>query len=247
MPIPPPTADEIVEAIKRSTLLTVVVEGGDDVIVYRWMEAILRGSNVDFLPCHTRSIVLEVFRRRTEFSGQRVVFVADRDMWVLDSPPARFADVVFTAGYSIENDVLACECASRLFDSREKASFQSILSVLEEWFSFEAQEYADGRPFVLNVPIRQIVDVPGFTMSPVFIADRGFSPVSGPVRELVRAKPSMLIRGKNLLDAYALVLNSDGRPSKYSKKAILELCVKMPDDHPHCDRLIGEIRRALQI
>jgi hypothetical protein len=228
--------------IQRSSLPTVVVEGKDDVTIYRWMEAFLKDANLDFLPCNTRSVLLSLFDRRQEFVTKPVAFVADQDMWVLTAPPGQYADVIFTAGYSIENDVLSCRAADRLFDSGESAAFAAIMLALEEWFAFEASQYIAGQHFVIDVPLRKVVDIPSYSLNASLGAERGFVPASGPIREKIRSNPFLHIRGKNLLDAYTHLLNGETRSSRYSRKAILELCVKLPDNHYNCVRLIESIR-----
>lgn len=247
MPTPSPTVDELVATIQRSSLPTVVVEGKDDVIIYRWMEAILKGSNIDFLPCQNRPTVLSLFHRREEFATRQVVFVADQDMWVFGAPPPEYADVVFTAGYSIENDVLSCRAADRLFDPIEKAVFASIISALEDWFAFEVSQFAAGRTFVVDLPLSKIIDIPAYKLSASLVADRKLITITGPIQQKIKSNPMLHIRGKNLLDAYTHILHAEGRPSRYSKKAILEMCVKMPDNHPHCDHIVGTIRQRFGV
>lgn len=247
MPTPAPTVDELVATIQRSSLPTVVVEGADDVIIYRWMEAFLGTSNVDFLPCNSRTTVLSLFERRGEFRSNQVVFVADKDMWVFGTPPAKYADVVFTDGYSIENDVLSSRAADRLFEAEEKAVFGRIISVLEEWFAFEAVQWSLGLPFEVGVPIKKVIEFPAIELSRTLSVNRKFIPVTGPIRQEIHRDPMLYIRGKNLLDAYAHVLNGGLRASRYSRRAILEICVKMPDSHERCDRIVGVIRQRFGI
>ena len=44
-----PTVDELVSTLRRSKLPTVVVEGRDDMQIFRWMEDLLKVHEVDVL------------------------------------------------------------------------------------------------------------------------------------------------------------------------------------------------------
>ena len=50
MPVPHPTVDELVETLRRSELPTVVVEGENDMQIYRWVEARVGNQNANVLP-----------------------------------------------------------------------------------------------------------------------------------------------------------------------------------------------------
>ena len=55
------TEDEIVELLKRSSLTSVIVEGKDDMTIYRWIEEKIGISKANFLPCGGRNTLLKVF------------------------------------------------------------------------------------------------------------------------------------------------------------------------------------------
>ena len=73
------TVDEIIETLKRSSLTTVLVEGVDDVMIYRWLEDEIGIHNANFFPCGGRNNLLEIYERRAEFSELKTIFVADKD------------------------------------------------------------------------------------------------------------------------------------------------------------------------
>ena len=83
----PPTVDELVETLRRSSLPTLLVEGRDDMVVYRWLESTDCEEPVDVLQCGGRSRLLKVYERRNEFARLRCVFLADSDMWLFDKVP----------------------------------------------------------------------------------------------------------------------------------------------------------------
>ena len=99
------TVDEIVNTLKRSSLTTVLVEGKDDILIYRWIEDEIGIVNANFLPCGGRDKLLQVYERRHEFADLKTIFVADRDAYVYINPPVNYNDIIWTNGYSIENDL----------------------------------------------------------------------------------------------------------------------------------------------
>jgi len=245
MPLPSPTVDELIATIQRSTLPTVFVEGIDDRIIYRWMESHLANSSVDFVPCDSRTKVLSIFKRRAEFKTKQVAFVADSDMWVFTGLPPEFSDVIFTSGYSIENDVLSSGTAEALFESEEKISFARVIASLTEWFSLEVSRCIQGNDYKVDIPIRQIIDESQFSLLDSIRERIDSGILDRRVSGRIRSEPGKYIRGKNLLDAYLLILHNKSRDSRYSRKAILEMCVKIPGRSAKCDEIVNRIRGSL--
>ena len=76
-----------------------------------------------------------------------VAFVADRDMWLFSGIPSNYDGVIWTDGYSIENDLYAGTELENLLDAEEALEHQQLLDAIVEWFAFEVEEYLEGRPF----------------------------------------------------------------------------------------------------
>ena len=244
MPLPVPTVDELVETIKRSSLPTILVEGTDDVMIYRWMQGQLGFAQGDFLFCGGRNALLELFQRRLEFAGKKVVFVADRDMWLYSAVPAEYAGVIFTEGYSIENDVYSHSDIERLLEVNEAAEHRLLVEAIGQWFAFEVEEYRAGRPFIVDTGVGDIVR-PGTTdMHPTFVAKRGYHPPSTATHQEVMSDYPRNIRGKQLFQMLLRFVSASGRPATHSKAALIENCVKTRN-HPNVARLLNEIRAGL--
>ena len=105
MPTPKMTEAEIISYLGKTSLPTLLVEGEDDASIYRWLEDQLGVFTGSILICSGRDTLLSIYRKRSTFTHGKVAWLADSDMWVLTSPPPDLADVIFTAGYSIENDL----------------------------------------------------------------------------------------------------------------------------------------------
>ncbi len=105
---------ELVTTLSDSNVATLVVEGRDDMTIFRWIEDLLNTRysdrhNIDALQAQGSSNLLEIYKRRDEFSSQiPVAFMADLDELVLEDPAnvlGKYPDIIWTTGYSIENDL----------------------------------------------------------------------------------------------------------------------------------------------
>ena len=142
-----PTVDELVSTLRRSKLPTVVVEGRDDMQIFRWMEDLLQIHEVDVLGVGGRSNLFAVYDRKSEFVHLPVAFIADQDKELFTRLPAGYEEIIWTQGYSIENDLYAGADPSleNLMDPQEAAEHRQLLDTIIEWFTFEVEEFLNGR------------------------------------------------------------------------------------------------------
>src|SRR5699024_6310044 len=66
MTIPSLTVDELLTTINRTSLPTIIVEGSDDVAIYRWIEKQILRKNADVIQCGGRKKLIAVYERRHE-------------------------------------------------------------------------------------------------------------------------------------------------------------------------------------
>ena len=118
MPTPYLTVEELVATLRNSDLPTVIVEGQDDMRIYRWVEERLGSRTANVLPTGGRPNLLSVYERRREFLDLPVAFVADQDMWLFSGIPTEYGGVIWTEGYSIENDLYADADLEKLLEPR---------------------------------------------------------------------------------------------------------------------------------
>jgi hypothetical protein len=98
------TVEEIVSLLRHSSVPTILVEGSEDVMVYRWLKQHIKPLKASAIQCGGREKLLSVYKRRNEFSHIKTAFLADQDMYVFLGIPSDYSDIIWTAGYSIEND-----------------------------------------------------------------------------------------------------------------------------------------------
>lgn len=131
------TFEEIVATLRRTNIPTVVIEGLDDSVVYRRLEAESRDIQLSSFPVGGRSRVLELFENRDNLGlPANISFAADKDNWVFEGVPAKFTDprLTFTRGYSIENDLYSDGELESLLVDDERRAFIDELSRFLRWY-----------------------------------------------------------------------------------------------------------------
>jgi hypothetical protein len=219
-----PTVDEIIGLLKKTALPTVVCEGSDDLIIYRRLSHL----GVSVLPAGGRKNVLQIFDRRSEIpAAVKVAFVADQDIWVNTGIPCTYSSSVllFTDGYSIENDVFCDGNLEELLVGTEVAKFQIELRDFVQWYALALARH-------LIDPTRPIATHPHQVLDPA----RRPKLLALEPGELYPATTSLallsdykrLIRGKSLLGL--LTRNTNSRPGQpnHSEKALLEMVAARP-------------------
>ncbi|OQY57200.1 MAG: hypothetical protein DRR08_02680 [Candidatus Parabeggiatoa sp. nov. 2] len=90
--------------------------------------------------------MLAGYQKKSEFSHLKTAFLADQDMWLFTAIPATYADIVWTKGYSIENDIYAGSTLEKLLDKNEQDDFNKVLDSVIEWFAFEVEQCGQRTP-----------------------------------------------------------------------------------------------------
>lgn len=238
-----PTADEVIATLQRSNLPTVLVEGTNDADIYHWIEQRLAPIQASVLPCGGRATLLRIFERRAEFQDTRVVFIADRDMWLFTQVPQQYEEIIWTTGYSIENDLYAGSKIERLLEGSEKKIHREILKCAVQWFAFEIEEYRFGRSCQVACHINEVVSPPKIELSQNFIKNRGYRRAKTATIREVRKNYKLHLRGKTLFQILVRILNAPRRPAKYSLRAVLEVAFKSTQRNRHIERITQEIQK----
>ena len=237
------SVDEIVSYLKRTTLPTVLVEGTDDKSVYRYIERKLENLEVDILICGGRDALLEIYSRKAEFLDSKVVFVADKDMWYFTGIPNEYRnEIIFSNGYSLENDIYVKELFEGLLDKEEESEFRRLISELSRWFSFEVTRYKSEGYALCDIHINKIIE--GSSLSEEYLQKIGFiEPESALVNQIMSSYQHSL-RGKNLFQGILRFLSASKRKSKFSRYNLLELGAKT--ENALLDRLYEKIEIQLK-
>ena len=245
MPLPPPTAKELVAALCRSDLPTVLVEGQEDMRIYRWVEERLGSRSANVLPAGGRENLLCVYKKRHEFADLPVAFVADKDMWLFSGKFSKYRNIIWTEGYSIENDLYAGAELENLLEHEEAEGHRQLLDTIVEWFAFEVEECLAKRQSEVAHHCNQVVPLGQTKIDETFREDRGFRPPGEEIRRQIRSNYQLQLRGKLLFQMLGRFLSASNRKSKYSYANLHEMAFWMTSSHSLMNRLIQEIERTL--
>lgn len=161
MSLPSLSVDEIITTINRSSLPTILVEGKTDAAIYRWIEKKLIETNADIIECGGRIKLINVFERRSEITTDTsVAFLADRDMWLYTEIPEKYSGIIFTKGYSIENDLIdgSIDHILKLFHDNEMVQLEQIYKEILPWYTYEIFKYLQGQEYKLDYSIHYLID-----------------------------------------------------------------------------------------
>lgn len=225
------SVDEIVALLKKTSLPTIVVEGSDDVIVFRHLEDRLANLGVDVLPATGRSKLLQVFERRDEFKAStKVVFIADRDTWVHTGIPSKYLDdiLILTDGYSIENDVYRDGDLESLLIASEREVFFWELDMFITWYSLALSRSLDGLHANIDLHPNQIFQE-GSLDTLLQMRDDEFYPHA--LKGEIKSNYARILRGKSLLNLLVRQTTRPGRQPAHKPQALLEFVAARPGQH----------------
>ena len=245
MSLPPLTADEWVRTLRRSSLPTVLVEGKDDMRIYRWVEERLGTRKTNVQAVGDRNKLLSIFERRREFPDLPVAFVADRDMWLFSGIPSDYDGVIWTEGYSIENDLYVDAELENLLDAGKVQEHQQLLDAIVEWFAFEVEEYLAGRCYKVSNHCNDVVLLGQTRINEGFRKKRGVRPPSKETHRQVQEEYQLQLRGKLLFQMLIRFLSASDRYRNFGYKKLYEIAFGVTPPHPLRDRLVQKIKRTI--
>ena len=248
MPLPNPSVEELVVTLRLSKKSNIVVEGDDDVIIYQELAKQIEILEVVLLSCGGRDKLLQVYERRGEFAQVPVAFIADRDMWLFSGIEPGYDDVIWTNGYSIENDLYSDAKLERMLSESETTEHQQILDSISTWFAFAVEEYIAGNAPNLDPHCDEMVPLGKTELDSGFCARQGFRTPNAERVQQIRSSYQLLLRGKQL---FQLLVRFLSKPAHGFEKASLNdyalynLALRMPEAHPLLGRLMEEVKRKI--
>ena len=241
------TVDELVSTLRRSKLPTVVVEGRNDMQILRWMEDLLKTHEIDILGVGGRPNLLAIYDRKSEFEHLPIAFIADRDKELFTQLPEGYEDIIWTQGYSIENDLYAGAEPSleNLMDPQEAAEHRQLLNTVIKWFAFEVEEFLAGRTPEFNHHCNEVVPQGQTEMDSGLRQRRGFRCPNSELLQEIKDAYQLQLRGKLLFQMLVRFLSKSNRRIKHSIHGLYEIAFKMTPFHPLMNRLIQEIEQRI--
>lgn len=231
-----PKDTEIIGTIKRSSLPIIIVEGKDDIHVYR--EIVKRAQNdlISILACDSRSTLLKVFDQREQFVQKKVVFIADQDNYTYSGIPQDYTGIHFTNGYCLENDLFS---GSRidlvLMTQEETTEFDNLIDTVCDWYAFEIDNILTGKPHQTATHINQVYPIGKNGLCPNYCTEINYRPPSNPVLIDLKTNYERKLRGKQIFQCMTRILSKKDRYAKYNDKQLVDL--SLTRDNAHLDRL----------
>jgi hypothetical protein len=237
------TVDELVALLKRSSLTTIIVEGKDDMMIYRWIEEQIGITTANFLACGGRDKLLQIYKRREEFSHIRTIFVADKDAFVYTNVPPEYSEIVWTEGYSIENDLYRGKEIEKLFTGSEEANFRIALRNFTTYYAFEVESLHRKLVYSFSNHPNQVLN-DQHELNPDFLEAVGFTEPEENTINYLLDEYDLLIRGKSLFALLLRFLCHTRRDIKHSKKTLIETCYRMTENRS-VNGLVDRIKEKL--
>jgi hypothetical protein len=245
-----PTVEEIVGSLKRSFIPTILIEGSDDVFVYRYLKSRLNSTLVTLQTCGGRPNLFSIHDRRGEFSEKNIIFVADRDAYRFCDIPDERKDIIFTSGYCIENDIYHGSNIENILDEEDRSDHELLRKIIGKWFAFEVDKYkkeiSESSSTNLRVAAHiNVVSPPEFNdICPNFSRKIGYIEPDMIAIEYIFKEYNLNVRGKQLFQMLSRFLSKKGRFSSFSDKNLIEIALKQ-DNNYLLDILILNINNGL--
>lgn len=221
------TIEELISTINHSNLPIIIVEGDDDIVIYRTILSKIGPARYSMIEVGGRPQLFELYKRRNEFLQKSILFIADRDLYVFSDIPQDYLEIFFTEGYSIENDlyIYAKEAIKELFEAEEHLRVQNALSMITEWYSHEIFNYLNGSDFKLDYHPLRLLDRNlnrKFTI-PINIES---DPQYCKLKTNILQHYYKLLRGKSLFQTLEFILADPNRRVKYKIPQIIDIMLK---------------------
>ena len=223
---------------------TVIVEGENDIPIYRRIEKYIGVQDADVIQVGGRNNLLLLYERRKEFAHLPVAFVADRDLWLFSGIPPGYPDIIWTEGYSIENDLYAGADLEKVLNANDVDEHRQVLDSIIEWFAFEVEEHLACRPAHVATGLDTVVQLGTTEIDQGFRQSRGFRLPDAKLHQQIKDAYQLQLRGRLLFEMLIRFLNSHPG-NQYSVVRLHQTAFdeKSPDEL--MDRFIREIERAM--
>ena len=246
MTMPYFNATEWVAALSRMRDPIVLVEGKDDVQICRWAAERLGIGRMDIYPAGGRQTLLALYEKRSKYSHLAVAFVADRDLSLFCCVPQGYDDVIWTEGYSIENDIYADANLEDLLNADEADPHRESLESLVEWFAFEVQEDLEGRDAHIDKHYDQIIPSGETKVDQALLTSRQFRPPKADLHQQIQDAYQLQLRGKFLFQLLYRFVNAPGRGTRYNIATLHENAVKRAPSSVRINRIIREVEQKIE-
>lgn len=260
MPLPNPTVENLVTFLQFSKKSNIIVEDKDDEIIFQRLLDCLGIFNVGLFGAGSKETLLRLYDKLSvlehngDFRHAPVAFIADKDMWLFRGIPTQYKDIIWTEGYSIENDLYS---SAKLRDRiRNKTEYDQVLDSISMWFAYKVEEYLeknlpppekilrsfqDEEHVYVGLHCNRIVPMGNTTLAP----DLEFLPADHERVKEVRKEYNLQLRGKLLFQLLVRFLN---KPTQGFREATVSYYSLYNDaiTVPESDQLFARFENEVQ-
>lgn len=218
------TVDELLATLSHSSLPTVIVEGKDDLIVFRRLEQEFASVGLSVFPVGGRNNVLGLFDKKSRLPNMHnLVFIADLDAWVIAGVPTEYQSdrLLFTTGYSIENDIFVDGELEKLLSMDEVEKFSRELSAFIDCYALAFSRYLNDPSQSYDLHPNHVLDNQAERDKLMALAEGEIYP-SDLHAQLIENYAKQL-RGKSLFALIMRQLSYKGRPVHHNDKPLMEM------------------------
>jgi hypothetical protein len=222
------TVNEMLALLKNTNLPTIIVEGKDDMIVYRKIEKLLAHIGVDVLSVGGRKNVLQIFERRGEIPASvPLIFIADKDTWIYSGIPSEYQNenLLFTDGYSIENDIYQDGKLWDLLSGNDSVRYDLQREQFIEWYALALDRHLDDPSHPIKVHPNTVLDP---KQRPAFMALKPNEVYPTQLQNKISLGYRRLIRGKSLFELLIKNTNARREGAHHTSRALFEYVVIRP-------------------
>lgn len=170
-----------------------------------------------------RDKVLQAFENRNQLpANTKFAFIADLDLWVFGNLPDTFnsPNLLFSDGYSIENDAIRDGALMSLMTGVEAVNFEAEMDDICAWFSCAAKSNLLGGNETLKLHPNNVL-TNGTLISECRSRVANDNDLSSFYNE-IRSNPEKYLRGKTLLDLLMRQLSYPNRPARHHHSSLLD-------------------------
>lgn len=222
--------DELIATINHSSEPYIIIEGPDDVMIYRWILDDI-GFTAYLEPRNGCDGVKKMYDRRNEIKNSKVIYICDKDTIVYTGViPKGYEDIIYTTGYSIENDLYqGRKIEEQLFEIKDSEFFEKALNSFLRYYACELEKFRRGECFDFQEKPEAIINHTDYSLQLSLLTD--YKEPSSATISYLKTDYDILIRGHSLFKLVGMILHRKNREPKYSEKALYEMCYKFCKSH----------------
>ena len=217
------TKAEIIAAINHSYSPIILVEGKDDKMIYRWILETL-GYEDKIISTSGCSILREIYKEKDKLTNKKVIFITDKDMYVYSDIPKEYDGIIFTKGYSIENDLFHGKSFLTFFKDKDTERFNKALKSFLNYYACELEKFRNNTEYNIDLSPFKILEHKDESFKLLINKLQSYRHPNHDTIDYLRNNYDLLIRGHSLFALFLMILSFKGRIPKYGEEQIYEMC-----------------------